>query len=188
MTLKPYPAYKPSGVGWLGDVPAHWEMQRLKHSATLVMGQSPSSDNCSDVPIGPPFLQGCAEFGTYHPNPVQFCRTPSKISPVGAILMSVRAPVGRLNIANQEYGIGRGLCAILPNKEVLHIRLALYQLEVLGHGLNSVATGSTYEAVSVGDVGNHPSILPPSPSKPPLSAISTMPTGVSGAVSAPSRS
>ena len=161
--FEPYPAYKDSGVEWLGDVPEHWEVRRLKHSATLIIGQSPPSDDCSDVPIGPPFLQGCAEFGTLHPKPIQFCRTLSKISPPGAILMSVRAPVGRLNIANQEYGIGRGLCAILPNNEVLHAGLAQYQLEVLGRGLNMVATGSTYEAVSVGDVGNHPSILPPLP-------------------------
>ena len=158
---KPYPSYKPSGVEWLGDVPAHWDVLRLKYSAALIMGQSPSSDDCSDVPIGLPFLQGCAEFGTRHPTPVQYCRAPSKISPTGAILMSVRAPVGRLNISNQEYGIGRGLCAIIPDNEVLHAGLAQYQLEVLGHGLGMVATGSTYEAVSVGDVGNHLSILPP---------------------------
>ena len=161
--LKPYPSYKPSGVEWLGDVPAHWEVRRLKHLATLIMGQSPSSEDYSDVPIGPPFLQGCAEFGIRHPTPVQYCRSPSKISPPGAILMSVRAPVGRLNISNQEYGIGRGLCAIVPNNEVLHVEFVLYQLEVLGHGLNRVATGSTYEIVSVGDVGNHLLIVPPLP-------------------------
>ena len=39
--LKPYPAYKPSGVEWLGEVPAHWEVRRLKYVVTLVMGQSP---------------------------------------------------------------------------------------------------------------------------------------------------
>ena len=160
---KPYPSYKSSGVEWLGNMPVHWKVRRLKYLATLIMGQSPSSEDCSDIPIGPPFLQGCAEFGIHHPTPAQYCRAPSKISPPGAILMSVRAPVGRLNISNQEYGIGRGLCAIVPNNEDLHTGLAQYQLEVLGHGLNRVATGSTYEAVSVGDVGNHLSILPPLP-------------------------
>ena len=159
-TGKPYPTYKSSGVEWLEDVPEHWEVRRLKQSATLIMGQSPSSEDCSDVPIGPPFLQGCAEFGAHHPNPVQYCHAPAKLSPVGAILISVRAPVGRLNMSDQEYGIGRGLCAILPDNEVLTTKLAQYQLEVLGHGLNMVATGSTYDAVSMGDVGNHLVILP----------------------------
>lgn len=158
--LKPYPAYKPSGVEWLGEVPAHWEIRRLKYVVTLVMGQSPPGEACSDKPIGLPFLQGCAEFGERHPSPIQFCHTPQKASPIGAILLSVRAPVGRLNIADQTYGIGRGLCAISPHKKFLQTKFAYYQLEVLGHGLRLASTGSTYDAVSVGDVGNQPSILP----------------------------
>ena len=159
--LDPDVRLKPSGIEWLGDVPAHWEVRRLKHSVTLVMGQSPPGSDCSDEPIGLPFLQGCAEFGERHPNPVQFCRASQKISPIGAILLSVRAPVGRLNIANQVYGIGRGLCAILPHKEVLQTKFAHYQLEILEHGLRLVSTGSTYDAVSVDGVGNQPMIVPP---------------------------
>lgn len=159
--LKPYPAYKPSGVEWLGEVPAHWEVRRLKYVVTLVMGQSPPGETCSDKPIGLPFLQGCAEFGERHPSPTQFCYTPQKESPIGAILLSVRAPVGRLNIADQAYGIGRGLCAISTHKKFLQTKFAYYQLEVLGYGLRLASTGSTYDAVSVGDVGNQPSILPP---------------------------
>ena len=159
--LKPYPHYKPSGVEWLGDVPAHWEMRRLKQAVTLMMGQSPPGSECSDKPIGLPFLQGCAEFGERHPSPVQFCRAPKKVSPMGAILLSVRAPVGRLNIADQEYGIGRGLCALLPHQRVLQTAFARYQLEVLEHGLRLASTGSTYDAVSVGDVGTQPLLVPP---------------------------
>lgn len=67
--LKPYPAYRPSGVEWLGEVPAHWEVRRLKYVVTLVMGQSPPGETCSDKPIGLPFLQGCAEFGERYPSP-----------------------------------------------------------------------------------------------------------------------
>ncbi len=159
--FKPYPHYKPSGIEWLGDVPAHWEVRRLKYSVKLIMGQSPSGYDCSDKPIGLPFLQGCAEFGDHSPSPVQFCHTPKKVSPIGAILMSVRAPVGRLNIADQEYGIGRGLCAILPNEEVFQVGFARYQLEALTLGLKLASVGSIYDAVSIGDVGSQPSILPP---------------------------
>ena len=158
--LQPYPSYKPSGIEWLGDVPAHWEVRRLKQAVTLMMGQSPPGFECSDKPIGLPFLQGCAEFGERHPSPVQFCRVPRKVSPMGAILLSVRAPVGRLNIADQEYGIGRGLCALLPHKRILQTAFARYHLEVLEHGLRLASTGSTYDAVSVGDVGNQPLLVP----------------------------
>ena len=133
----------------------------MKQAVTLMMGQSPPGDECSEKPIGLPFLQGCAEFGERHPSPVQFCRVPQKVSPIGTILLSVRAPVGRLNIADQEYSIGRGLCALLPHKRVLQTAFARYHLEVLEHGLRLASTGSTYDAVSVGDVGNQPLLVPP---------------------------
>jgi len=60
-----------------------------------------------------------------------------------------------------EYGIGRGLCAILPRVADLQTDFAYYQLEALQEGLLASATGSTYDAVSVGDIGNHAILLPP---------------------------
>lgn len=157
----PYPAYKPSGVEWIGDIPAHWQMRRLKYSAKLIMGQSPDGRDCAETPIGLPFLQGCAEFGDVHPTPVLYCRAPRKISPTGAILLSVRAPVGRLNFADQEYVIGRGLCAILPDGETLDPTFAYYHLQALDTGLRLASTGSTYDAVSLHDIRVQPIIAPP---------------------------
>ena len=150
-----------SGVEWLGDVPEQWEVRRLKYSAKLIMGQSPSGWDCDEAPIGLPFLQGCAEFGEVHPHPVLYCRAPKKISPTGAILLSVRAPVGRLNFADQEYVIGRGLCAIIPDGVSLDAKFAYYHLLALDTGLRLASTGSTYDAVSVGDVGGQPIVTPP---------------------------
>lgn len=149
-----------SGVPWIGDVPEHWEVRRLKQCARLVMGQSPPGHACSLLP-GRPFLQGCAEFGDRHPVPEQSCERPNKVAPQGSILLSVRAPVGRLNRANTEYGIGRGLCAILPYPADLQTDFAYYQLEALKEHLLASATGSTYDAVSVSDIGNHVILLPP---------------------------
>ena len=158
--LRPYPAYKESGIKWLGKVPEHWATRRLKSVAELIMGQSPLSDDCSPETVGLPFLQGCAEFGYMNPKAVQFCSSPPKSSPSGAILMSVRAPVGRLNVADQTYGIGRGLCALLPLSGLLRGRFALYQLHVSIHGLATLATGTTYDAVTVNDIGILPVWLP----------------------------
>jgi len=162
-TLKPYPAYKDSGVAWLGQVPQHWEVRRLKNAARVIMGQSPSSNDCSVERIGLPFLQGCAEFGVEYPQPKQFCKAPSKVSPAGAILMSVRAPVGRLNTADQEYGIGRGLCAIVPHPGLHHSRFIRFGVIVCLDGLAILSTGSTYDAVSVADVAGLRIPLPPLP-------------------------
>ena len=159
--LKPYPVMKDSGVEWLGAVPAHWGVQRLKSVSHLIMGQSPPSENCSVERVGLPFLQGCAEFGPEHPRPQQYCRKPAKVSPRGAILLSVRAPVGKFNFADQPYAIGRGLCAVIPESRRLDTAFAYFGLGVSTPGLTLLSTGSTYDAVSVGDVANLPTIVPP---------------------------
>ena len=130
----------------------HWKLLRLKHVATIVAGQSPPSENVSDYAGGFPFLQGNAEFGAISPSPRLACKTPAKTAQAGDILLSVRAPVGAINIADQVYGIGRGLCAIRPKKN-LTPPFAHYALRVVKVELDRASTGSTYDAVSVGDVG-----------------------------------
>ena len=86
---------------------------RLKHCAAIEMGQSPPSARYSSLPEdGLPFLQGTADFGPESPSPRVYCELPTKVARAGDILLSVRAPVGALNLANQDVGIGRGLCAI----------------------------------------------------------------------------
>ena len=127
------------------------------------MGQSPSSDDNNYVGEGLPFLQGNAEFGESHPSPQLYCTTAAKECRTGDILISVRAPVGALNVADQSYGIGRGLCAVRTWSNVLDAGYCSYSLEIARIGLAVVATGSTYVAVSASDVGNLNILLPPLP-------------------------
>ena len=127
---------------------------RLKYCAAIEMGQSPPSVQYSSSPeAGLPFLQGSADFGTENPSPRVYCEWPNKLARTGDILFSVRAPVGVLNLADQDVGIGRGLCAIRPGKR-WDARFAWWALHESRRQLNHVSTGSTYAAVSVEDVGN----------------------------------
>ena len=158
--LHPYPAYKPSGVPWLGDVPEHWEIRRLKETVTIIAGRSPPSEVVSDNLDGLPFLQGNAEFGRMHPNPRMACETPPKCARPGDILLSVRAPVGALNVADQDYGIGRGLCAV-RTRPSLNGLFTNYVLGVANQELIRLSTGSTYDAVTVGIIGSLAIPLPP---------------------------
>ena len=158
----PFPTYKPSDVEWLGDVPAHWEVRRLKFAARIIAGQSPPSEIVFQYSDRFPFLQGNAEFGLVSPTPRLACEEPSKWARAGDILLSVRAPVGALNIADQMYGIGRGLCAITPSPDLTR-RFAYYTLRTAKAGLDRASTGSTYDAVTVGDVGGLPLPVPPLP-------------------------
>lgn len=149
-----------SCIRCLGDVPEHWERFRLKYLATLTMGQSPPSGAVQADPVGFFFLQGCAEFGFDHPSANRYCCSPPKVAQKRTILLSVRAPVGKINLADKEYGIGRGLCAVQPNPR-WHDRFAWWQLHVLHDDLKKVATGSTYGAVSVDDVADLNLMIPP---------------------------
>ena len=127
---------------------------RLKYHAHIEMGQSPPSAEYSSSPEdGLPFLQGTADFGTASPTPYVYCGSPTKLARAGDILFSVRAPVGEINLADQEFGIGRGLCAIRPQRH-WDARFAWWALHEARHQLNSVSTGSTYDAVATEDVGN----------------------------------
>jgi type I restriction enzyme M protein len=159
--LDPTAPTQDSGQPWLGDIPAHWQLARLKFVAQVRMGQSPPSRDYNTQGHGAPFLQGNAEFGPQHPAPRLYCPTATQYAQAGDLLLSVRAPVGALNVADQRYGIGRGLCAIRPDPALLDGRYAWYMLHVARAGLNAVATGSTFEAVSVEQVRDLRCPLPP---------------------------
>ena len=126
---------------------------RLKRHARIIAGQSPPSSQVGDLDEhGLRFLQGNAEFTTTSPVPAHACDTAPKRARSGDILLSVRAPVGALNIADQPYGIGRGLCAIRSTRA--DQRFLWWALHHSIADLQSRATGSTYEAVSVEDVAD----------------------------------
>lgn len=84
----------------------------LKDIAEITMGQSPSGSSYNENGIGEVFYQGRAEFGTRFPNRRLYTTEPKRMAEVGDILLSVRAPVGDLNVANERCCIGRGLGAI----------------------------------------------------------------------------
>jgi len=93
-------------------------MPELSSIADLIMGQSPPSTTYNLEGDGLPFFQGKTDFGSRHPRPRQFCSAPLKIANPGDILISIRAPVGPTNIADEECCIGRGLAAIRPQKSM----------------------------------------------------------------------
>jgi Restriction endonuclease S subunits len=124
----------------------------LKRAATINAGQSPPSELVRDEGAGLPFLQGNAEFGAIHPTARYVCDQAPKMCKEGDVLLSIRAPVGALNIADQPYGIGRGLCAISPRGLVP--RYLWWVMNATITRLQSLATGSTYDAVAADDVGS----------------------------------
>ncbi|MEK3972479.1 restriction endonuclease subunit S [Bacillus sp. FSL M7-0558] len=126
---------------------------KLKYISRINMGQSPEQESVNQEGVGTPFLQGKAEFGESHPIPVNYCVKANKFSMPNDILMSVRAPVGSLNLSDQKYVIGRGLCSITPKDDVDRDYL-LYGLIEANSRLLTLVKGSTFEAVTTEDVKN----------------------------------
>ena len=87
-------------------------MGKLSEIAEITMGQSPDGKSYNEKGIGTVFYQGRAEFGTRFPTRRLFTTEPKRIARKFDTLMSVRAPVGDRNIANEDCCIGRGLAAI----------------------------------------------------------------------------
>ena len=79
-----------------------WITTELNQVAEIIMGQSPPSSTYNENDIGLPFFQGKAEFTELYPIVSKWCSEPNKIAESNDILISVRAPVGATNIANQK--------------------------------------------------------------------------------------
>jgi len=84
----------------------------LSDIATITMGQSPSGSSYNEESVGEVFYQGRAEFGFRFPTRRLFTTEPKRMAEPGDVLLSVRAPVGDLNVAYEKCCIGRGLGAI----------------------------------------------------------------------------
>ena len=95
-----------------GKMPSDWTIGKLSDIADITMGQSPDGKSYNENGDGVVFYQGRAEFGWRFPTRRLFTTAPSRMAKKHDTLMSVRAPVGDLNIANEDCCIGRGLAAI----------------------------------------------------------------------------
>lgn len=91
---------------------SEWKQGTLSDIADITMGQSPSGSSYNEESIGAVFFQGRAEFGFRFPTVRLFTTEPKRMACANDILMSVRAPVGDLNVAYADCCIGRGLAAI----------------------------------------------------------------------------
>jgi type I restriction enzyme, S subunit len=121
--------------------------------AELIFGQSPPSSTYNDQEVGLPFYQGKADFGLLYPTPRVWCSQGSKFAKPGDVLMSVRAPVGDVNIATEAAAIGRGVAAVRAGTEV--DRWFLYfALMFMKPVLESQATGSTFASVNSATLRN----------------------------------
>ena len=124
---------------------ASWETLRLGDVAQVKMGQSPPGSRVTDLDGGLPFLQGNAEFGPRCPTATLQCDEAARRSAPSDSLISVRAPVGVINRADREYGIGRGLAAVTFN--MVDPDFGHHALVEWSRELQRVSQGTTFPAI-----------------------------------------
>lgn len=95
------------------NVPSGWTPSSIGTHYRLTMGQSPPGCTYNDHGEGWPFLQGSADFGDRFPGIRKYCTDPRRLVSSGTTLLSIRAPVGDVNMAYSETCIGRGLAGII---------------------------------------------------------------------------
>jgi len=141
----------------LGKMPKNGEIGKLSDVCEIIMGQSPPSEYYNREGEGSPFIQGKGQFGRFIPNTDVFCSTTGKKAKPKDILLTVRAPIGELNIADTDYIIGRGL-ASLRSENWVFIHFYLLSNKEL---LKASERGTTFDAITKPELESFPIIIPP---------------------------
>jgi len=158
----------------IGEVPRDWEVISISDSSfAIIMGQSPPSKYYNKESKGTLFIQGRKDFGDLYITPTTYTEKCSKTAPPNSALLTVRAPVGDVNITKDEVCIGRGLAAIYNvNGNPTSNRFIYYVLVGLKDYIASLGErGTTYEEIIKEDLEN---LLVPHPSPSEQSRIATV--------------
>ncbi len=142
------------------EIPEGWEVGVLSDVADITMGQSPEGSSYNESGEGIVFYQGSTDFGIRFPNVRMYTTEPTRYAKKRDILMSVRAPVGTLNIANSDCCIGRGLAAL--NSKLNSITHLWYMMDVFKHTFeNKNGAGTTFGSITKDELYNLPVVIPP---------------------------
>ncbi len=153
-----FPNYEHTAFDEVSGFPVGWEMKKLSELVILTMGQSPKSEFYNENKEGLPFHQGVTGYGHRFVSHSTYCSVVTRIAEEGDILFSVRAPVGRLNIAPERLIIGRGLSSIRNKRNCQSFQL--YQLKNHFFQEDLIGGGAIFNSVTKNDLENQLMISP----------------------------
>lgn len=145
----------------IDGVPEGWERRSLGEIARVVMGQSPQSQFYNDAGIGLPFHQGVTNYGFRFVSHRTYSSAITKLAEANDILVSVRAPVGRINITLDRIVLGRGLSAICSKSG--HQSFLLYALKEHFYAEDIIGTGAIYAATNKKELEAQQMLIPVGP-------------------------
>lgn len=136
-----------------------WTDGILSDVAEITMGQSPKGDTYNENGVGTVFFQGRGEFGFRFPTRRLFTTDPKRMAQTNDVLMSVRAPVGDLNVAYEPCCIGRGLGAIRSKDG--HQSFVLYTVFSLREKLHMFnGEGTVFGSINRDALNSMPIVIP----------------------------
>lgn len=144
----------------LGGIPKGWKPSNVGNHFNLTMGQSPPGSTYNESGHGLPFFQGRTDFGFRFPSRRVFCTAPTRLAKVGDTLVSVRAPVGDVNIAIEACAVGRGVAAV---RHVSGSRSFTYHaMHNLGEHFGKFeGEGTVFGSINKADFERLPFVAPP---------------------------
>lgn len=157
--IKPYTKYKPSDIDWLGNIPVNWEIKKLKSDCKIVNGATPSTSN-NDNWDGNIIWVTPAEIN----NILFISNSLRKITekgykscgtflvPKNSIILTTRAPIGKIAISNTEICTNQGCKSIIPNN--INYKFLYYQISIRVKELNALGTGTTFKELGSFELKN----------------------------------
>jgi len=163
--IKPYDNYKPTRIDWLGEIPKHWEVRKLKNNCKVVNGATPSTNN-------PEYWDGNINWITpaeinnfiYISNSVRkitkegYKNCGTSLIPIDSVVLTTRAPIGKLVINKVELCTNQGCKSIISNN--INTKFLYYQLSIRVNELNGLGTGTTFMELGGFELKNLPFICP----------------------------
>ncbi len=141
--------------------PKGFEVKNLFKISEITMGQSPAGKSYNNGGMGIPFFQGKAEFGEKYTITKKWTTEPTKLAKKDDILMSVRAPVGTVNLSSVDCCIGRGLASIKPNENIIRLKFLFNFFRLNESYIKSLGEGSTFKAITSQQLKNLEIPIPP---------------------------
>lgn len=135
-----------------------WKKVKLGEIVTITMGQSPKSEFYNSSEKGMPFLQGNRTFGRIFPFFDTYTTKITKIAQKNDIIMSVRAPIGDLNIATENICLGRGVCSLKMNNgnhSFLFYLMKHYSSQLINRG-----NGTVFTSINKNEISNLNTYIP----------------------------
>jgi type I restriction enzyme, S subunit len=154
--LQPYPEYKDSGVEWLGEIPAHWDVKQLKYAVSKIVGGStPSKENTeywngSIVWVTPEDISRNTHLfdSRSHITKLGLDSCSAMLVPAGSIVVTSRAPVGNVSLAEVELCTNQGCKAIVMNDDLLISKYVFYLMLCIKDELQRLSKGTTFTEIS----------------------------------------